>query len=91
MHALLAAFSLRVTGNRFKEGLLNAPLSAMTIGLLNATAHNQATHCLLVVGPPLGLINGPNTILVNLLVPHFCEGSLLEIIRRFLELLRRFP
>ena len=91
IHALLAAFSLRATGNRFKEGLLNTPLSAMTIGLLNATAHNQATHCLVVVGPPLGLINGPNTVLVNLLVPHFCEGSLLEIVRRFLKLLKRFP
>lgn len=64
VHALLLGASLRATGNRFKEGWLSAMYSAMTFGILNTTAHNQATHCLMVRGGPGQLTNnGPNTIL----------------------------
>ncbi|MEE8585595.1 MAG: hypothetical protein V3T83_12170, partial [Acidobacteriota bacterium] len=38
-------WSLRCTGNRFKESLNSAFLSAITIGLVNTTADNQGTHC----------------------------------------------
>lgn len=64
VHALLLGASLRATGNRFKEGWLSAMFSAMTFGILNTTAHNQATHCLMVTGGPGQLTNnGPNTVL----------------------------
>jgi hypothetical protein len=48
---IAGATSLRVTDNRFKEGLLNAFLSALTIGLLNTTTNNQGTHCFITVTP----------------------------------------
>jgi hypothetical protein len=64
VHALLLGASLRATGNRFKEGWFSAMFSAFTIGILNTTAHNQATHCLMVTGGPGQLThNGPNTVL----------------------------
>ncbi|HKQ31497.1 MAG TPA: hypothetical protein VJS66_09445, partial [Burkholderiales bacterium] len=50
IQALLFGFSLRVSDNRFKEGWFNAILSAVTIGLMNATTGNQSTHCILVYG-----------------------------------------
>jgi len=46
--AFLLGVSLRVSDNRFKEGILNALFSAVTIGLINTTTDNQSTHCLLV-------------------------------------------
>ena len=50
VHAILFGMSLRVTDNRFKEGLVGAWLSAMTLGLMNMTTNNQSTHCLMVRG-----------------------------------------
>jgi hypothetical protein len=50
IHALTLAWSVRMTGNRFKEGLRNAYLSALTVGLFNDTSHNQGTHCFLCRG-----------------------------------------
>lgn len=78
VHAALIGMSVRVTDNRFKEGVLNAFFSALTMGLLmNVTAHNQSTHCLLITGPSAGLlaafgqttagkrVAGPNTVLLG--------------------------
>lgn len=68
-HTILFGFSLRATGNRFKESWGQAMYSAITNGHLNTTAHNQSTHCLMVTGP-VGLTqNGPNTILF----PSYCR------------------
>ena len=86
MQALVIGFSLRFTGNRLKEGVLNAPLSAMTLGLLNTTAHNQATHCLVILG--LIVTDTPNGILIELLIRDFCSKSLREITGRFFDLRR---
>jgi hypothetical protein len=95
IHALLGAPSLRVTANRFKEGLFSAILSGMTVGLLNETAHNQATHCLLAIAPPAALIAGPNQIVITLgadpIFKEFCGGTLADIIRRFVEVRRKYP
>ena len=44
--------SVRVNGNRFKESLLGGFISALSVGILNTTTDNQATHCLLAVGNP---------------------------------------
>ena len=86
MQALAIGFSLRFTGNRLKEGLMNAPLSAMTLGLLNTTAHNQTTHCLMILG--LMVTDTPNAILIELLIPEFCSRSLRELTGRFFDLRR---
>jgi len=85
--AFLFAMSLRVTGNRFKEGFFNAPLSAMTLGLLNTTAHNQATHCLMALAPPAWLTKEPNTIVIINISPDFCAESLPGILRNFAALI----
>ena len=78
-HALLFGFTLRATGNRFKEGSLSAFLSALTVGLFaNTTALNQGTHCIFAMGGNLvdqgnTAIVGPNPLLV------FLVGSDLEL------------
>lgn len=40
--------SVRVNDNRFKEGPADAILSAITLGRINITMSNEATHCILV-------------------------------------------
>jgi hypothetical protein len=50
IHALVFGWSVRMQGNRFKEGLRNAFLSGLTVGLFNDTTHNQGTHCFVDVG-----------------------------------------
>jgi hypothetical protein len=49
-HALLFGITVRANDNRFREGLFNAVLSAITVGLLNITTDNESTHCLVVEG-----------------------------------------
>lgn len=64
---ILFGISLRVCGNRFGEGVNNAVFSAMTLGLINMTTDNQATHCLLVrPSPPAKwVVADPNTVLFS--------------------------
>lgn len=50
INTVAIGWSVRAQGNRFKEGLFNAFLSAMTVGLMNDTSHNQGTHCFSVLG-----------------------------------------
>ncbi len=69
--AILFGMSLRVTDNRFKEGVLNAWLSAMTLGLLNMTTNNQSTHCLWIRGTQVE--NQPNTVLASLFNKDICD------------------
>ncbi len=60
--ALVLGWSVRVQGNRFKEGLFNAFLSALSIGLFNDTSHNQGTHCFFSFGalePRITLTGAP--------------------------------
>lgn len=74
-HMISFAMSQRVTGNRWKEGLLNAPLSALTFSLLmNATSENQGTHCIIVRGLPALRVDRDNKVLFNLFLPSFCEA-----------------
>ena len=72
--ALLFASSLRVTDNRFKEGPQDVIVSGITLGIMNTTALNQATHCLIVrpaAGWP-GTIDQGNTILTALSSSRAC-------------------
>lgn len=47
VQAAILGVSVRIIGNRLKEGRFNAFFSAFTLGLpLNCTSQNQATHCI---------------------------------------------
>jgi hypothetical protein len=49
-HAFLFGITIRANDNRFREGIMNAGFSAMTLGILNITTDNESTHCLVVQG-----------------------------------------
>ena len=79
VNAIVLSASLRVTGNRFKEGVFNAMYSAMTMAIMNSTVDNQSTHCLWVIDMLTGLrsvvptvpvltVNRDNKVLAGLLV-----------------------
>lgn len=70
--AFLFGISLRVSDNRFKEGLLNALYSAVTLGVLNTTTDNQATHCLLIRGWTGLVVHQLNTILPAGIFDNLC-------------------
>jgi hypothetical protein len=61
--SLLGLMSVRASDNRFKEILRRVAFSAITLGRLNTTTDNQATHCLLIAGPLATKVNTPNTVL----------------------------
>jgi len=78
---MVMASSVRVTGNRFKEGLWHAAYSAMTFGILNNTTNNQATHCLFKDG--FFLVDEPNTVLASTIFSKekdYCSAGLSGII-----------
>jgi hypothetical protein len=70
VQAILFGISVRVTDNRFKEGILSAWLSAATFGILNMTTDNQSTHCLLILGALVEDV--PNTSLLDAFSPKIC-------------------
>jgi hypothetical protein len=72
--AILNGFSLRVSDNRFKEGIYNALYSAITLGVANTTTDNQSTHCLLIRGWTDLTVNQPNTVLLAGANQRFCES-----------------
>ncbi|HMB52679.1 MAG TPA: right-handed parallel beta-helix repeat-containing protein, partial [Thermoanaerobaculia bacterium] len=76
-NTLVLGTSVRVTGNRFKEGRF-ALLSAFTRGWFNATRDNQGTHCFFVVGHPRLSQLGPNASLVDALLPNAAGGGICD-------------
>lgn len=67
VNAMLFGMSVRAVGNRWKEGVINAIFSAVTIGLFhNTTNNNQATHCILADSILGNAIDQPNQILWDL-------------------------
>lgn len=73
--ALFTSMSVRASDNRFKEVLRRVAFSAITLGLLNMTTDNQATHCLLIIGPAATKVGTPNTILIEQFVKTACGRS----------------
>jgi hypothetical protein len=71
-NALVVGWSLRVVDNRFKEGILNARLSAFTVGLMNSTVDNQGTHCFVAVGASALSVVTPNRTLALLFNKDAC-------------------
>jgi hypothetical protein len=80
---LLGLVSQRAVSNRFKETPGRALFSALTFGLMNMTLHNQANHCLKVVGPLLEQAQ-PNHVLMGAFQEGFCpsaEKKLVEVLK----------
>ncbi len=73
VHTLAAGFSVRVTANRFREGLGKSSLSALTAGVLNHTVDNQGTYCFLAVGPKSLVPCVPNRSLIQLFHNSVCQ------------------
>jgi hypothetical protein len=73
-NALAFAISLRASDNRLNEGLPNAIYSGVTLGVMNMTTDNQATHCLLIRrwGGAGLIVAQPNTVLMTAIQPEFC-------------------
>jgi uncharacterized protein DUF6519 len=70
--AIVGGVSVRVSDNRFKEGLFNALFSAITLGLFNTTTDNQSTHCLWIIGAPNLTVDSSNVSLMMLNNPNAC-------------------
>jgi hypothetical protein len=70
---LVVATSLRVSSNRLQKRLTGGILSAITFGLLNQTASNQSTHCILAIGPSSGRLVTGNRDFFGLAGIGFCE------------------
>ena len=64
--AAVMALSVRMSGNRFKEGIYNSLYSAVTLGLMNATTNNQSTHCLLISGLATEKVDSGNKVFLQL-------------------------
>jgi hypothetical protein len=47
---LVAGIAVQMQGNRLTEGLLNCFLSGVSVGLMNSTALNVGTHCIVDIG-----------------------------------------
>lgn len=65
-HAIHFAFSHAASGNRWKEGLFNALLSALTLSFtMNTTTDNQGTHCIVARGMPSLIVDDDNIALLQ--------------------------
>ena len=58
--------TVRVDNNRFQERLFAGFLSAVTLGFLNDTSHNQTTHCIMALGPDPTRVTDGNRSLFDL-------------------------
>jgi hypothetical protein len=67
----LGVFTLRVIGNRFSEIPGTALLSHFGFGLWNIVNLNQATHCVLALGP-FPMAGATNQVIVN---PTGCQDA----------------
>lgn len=65
-NTLVFGATARVRANRFQEHLQRGFLSAITFAFLNNTSHNQSTHCLMIIGPFAGLVNGDNRSIMDM-------------------------
>ncbi|WP_121062633.1 right-handed parallel beta-helix repeat-containing protein [Chachezhania antarctica] len=65
VNLLAIGWSVHASSNRLKEPLANCFVSALTWGLMNTTAMNQASHCVLAFGPAATLMDAGNTELIE--------------------------
>jgi hypothetical protein len=70
---LVEAGSVRMNDNRFSETWLRASLSAWSIGMMNTTVDNQATHCIRADAPvPALRVFKDNLSLITTFCPDEC-------------------
>lgn len=58
------------TSNRFQEGFTLTKSSLFSVGFMNITTNNQATHCLYVYGSPSFTLEAGNSVLFNIDCPQ---------------------
>ncbi len=74
-HSFLFGWTLRASNNRWKESIVGALFSAITMSLFgNVTSHNQATHCVRAYNLVGGnLVLSPNQVLFDIF--NTCDGN----------------
>jgi len=74
-HSFLFGWTLRASNNRWKESIVGALFSALTMSLFaNVTSHNQATHCIRAYNLAGGnLVQSPNHILFDIF--NTCDSN----------------
>lgn len=72
VNSFLFGTSIRATDNRWEEPIPNAIYSAITLGLMNVTANNIGTHCIVALAPPKLLVSSPNVVLLNQFIDNPC-------------------
>lgn len=84
---ILGLLSVRATANRLEETLGRASFSLVSLGWMNMTVNNQATHCLKVIGPMLRDA-APNHVLINQFIEGYCSNidqGILDLLKRLLD------
>lgn len=66
-NALVFGATARICANRFQERFDHGYLSAITFGFLNNTSFNQSTHCLMIIGPFVGLVKVENRSIMDMI------------------------
>ena len=79
LDAFLIGGSIRVADNRFSETWFRTFISALSIGLMNTTTDNQATHCMLAAALPQLRIFRDNLSLINAFCPNACGNDPLPV------------
>jgi hypothetical protein len=75
VNSFLFGGSLRAADNRWEEPIANAAYSAFTLGLMNMTVNNIATHCIVALAPPKLLISSPNIELLSQFIDDPCTAA----------------
>ncbi len=76
LDAMLFGGSVHEADNRLSEAVMHVWLSSLSIGVMNTTTDNQATHCLLALAaiPSLRMFKH-NLALINGFCPGICGGT----------------
>lgn len=74
-NAMVFGTTARIDGNRMQESLFAvAFLSLISFGFFNNSSHNQATHCIVALGPTAGRVVIANRVLLQNFLPEgICE------------------
>jgi Family of unknown function (DUF6519) len=73
-NTLAMAATLRLATNRLQERITAGFISAITLALMNQTAYNQTTHCIVAIGLPQARIVAGNRSVLGLINPDICQG-----------------
>jgi hypothetical protein len=72
----IAGGSVRIADNRLAETWMRALFSALTVGLMNTTTDNQATHCIRAIAPmPALRVFRDNIFFIEAFCPGVCRDD----------------